>query len=203
DGHSAGGRIYGYRSVDDGDYKRRVVVEDEAAIVREIFERYVAGEPVKAIARDLNARKVPPPGAAWNGRARRALGWVNTTISGAHSKASGILRNPIYAGRCVWNKRKGKKVPGTAQRIQHRRPDSEWIEYADESLRIVTDELWNAAQARLSASRKGSNGKGRPARYLLSGVLKCACCGGSYVMANDRNYRCSSQTNGRESVCTQ
>ena len=202
-GYSAGGRIYGYTSVEDGDYRRRVVDEEQAAIVREIFERYAAGEGAKTIARDLNARGIPSPGSYWNNRVRRADGWVHTTLAGAHTKASGILRNPIYTGRHTWNKRKGKKRPGTAQRVQTRRPDAEWIESYDESLRVVPDDLWNGVQARLQASRRGSSGRGRPNRYLLSGVLKCASCGGSYVMANDRNYRCSSHTNGRDSICGQ
>lgn len=203
DGNSAGGRIFGYTSVEHGEYRRRVLHDEQAEIVREIFERYVGGESSKAIARDLNRRGVPSPGSYWNNKTRRSLGWTHTTLTGAHTKATGILRNPIYTGRHTWNKRKGKKVPGTAQRIQQRRPDSEWIEVQDDTLRIIPDALYEAAQKRLEASRRGSNGRGRPARYLLSGVLKCGCCGASYVMANDRNYRCSSQTNGRESVCDQ
>lgn len=203
-GHSAGGRVYGYRSVQDGDYRRRVVDEDQAAIVREIFERFAAGEGAKTIARDLNARGVPSPGSYWNNRKRRAIGWVNTTLCGSHAQASGILRNPIYTGRHTWNKRKGKKVPGTGMRIQKRRPEADWLEFHDESLRIVSDDLWNRVQARLEKSReKGKLNGGRPARYPLSGLLTCASCGGHYVLRNGRAYCCSSHTNGRASMCTQ
>lgn len=203
-GHSAGGRVYGYSSVSDGDYRRRVIDEEQAAIVREIFERFAAGEGAKTIARDLNARRVPSPGSYWNNRKRRAIGWVNTTLCGSHTQASGILRNPIYTGRCTWNKRKGKKVPGTGARIQKRRPDAEWLEYQDESLRIVSDEVWNRVQVRLAKSRENAklNG-GRPARYLLSGLLTCASCGGHYVLRNGRAYCCGSHTNGRDSMCQQ
>jgi site-specific DNA recombinase len=194
----------GYRSVAHGDYKRRVVDEAEAVVVREIFERYAVGEAAKRIVRDLNVRGVPSPGSAWKNRVRRGAGWVNTTITGVHSKASGILRNPIYTGLHTWNKRKGRKVPGTSQRIQKRRPNKEWIEVRDDSLRIVSDDLWKRVQVRLEAHRWRVPAKGgRPARYVLSVVLKCASCGGSYVMANERNYRCSSHTNGRDILCTQ
>ena len=206
DGHSAGGKIYGYSSIEDGDYRRRIVDEEQAAIVREIFERYAAGEGVKSIARDLNERRIPSPGSYWNNKKRRAVGWVHTTLCGSHSKASGILRNPIYAGRCTWNKRKGKKVPGTGQRIQQRRPEVEWVEFQDESLRIVSDTVWNKVQARLMQSRlnaHANNKGGRPPRYLLSGLLTCASCGGSYVLRNGRAYCCSSHTNGRNSLCEQ
>lgn len=180
-----------------------MIDDEQAEVVSEIFERFAAGESAKTIARELNERGIPSPGSYWN--RERTNGWVHTTICGAHTKASGILRNPIYAGRVNWNKRKGKKVPGTSRRVQTRRPDDEWIEVCDESLRIVTDELFDRVQAQLEANRKrhGRDGRGRPNRYLLSGVLKCASCGASYVMANDRNYRCSSQTNGRASICEQ
>lgn len=205
-GHSAGGRIYGYGSEQDGDYKQRVIKPEQAKYVREIFKRYAAGEGGKTITRDLNERGVPSPGSFWNNRQRRCIGWTHTTLLGSYTKASGILRNSIYTGRVTWNKRKGKKVPGTARRIQIRRPDSEWIEYRDESLRIVSDEIWERVQARLMKSRHtahANNKGGRPSRYLLSGLMTCASCGGHYVLRNGRSYCCSSHTNGRDSLCSQ
>ncbi len=205
-GHSAGGRIYGYTSEQQGDYVGRIVAPDQASVVIEIFERYAKGESSKVIARGLNARSIPSPGSFWNLKKRRAVGWSHTTLLGSKSKASGILRNPIYTGRVVWNKRRGKKVPGTGRRVQKLRPEAEWIESRDEALRIVPDELFQRVQKRLkiAASRSHPNNKGgRPARYLLSGLMTCASCGGHYVVANTRAYTCSSQTNGRDPLCAQ
>ena len=206
EGHAAGGRTYGYGLVPDGDYKRRVVDQAQAEIVREIFERYANGESAKTIVRSLNERRVPSPGAAWKSLKRRAVGWSHTTVLGSYAHASGILRNSIYVGRTTWNKVKGKKVPGTDRRIQKRRPESEWIEYHDERLRIVSEELWLAVQARLATARRrnhATNLRGRPARHLLTGFLVCGVCGAAYVVRNGRHYTCSSQTNGRDSFCTQ
>lgn len=203
DGHSAGGRVYGYRSVEDGDYKRRVIESEQAEVVREIFERYAAGEGAKRIARDLNERGIPSPGSYWKRRVRRADGWMHTTILGSYTKATGILRNPIYRGCVTWNRRKAKKVPGTAQRIMRKRPDGEWMEYQDESLRIVSDATWKNVQERLRAARARAhhrNKGGRPARYLLSGLMTCGSCGGHYVLRDGRAYACSSTSNGRDSL---
>ena len=125
---------------------------------------------------------------------------------GSHSKASGILRNPTYTGVATWNKRAGKKVPGTGRRIQKHRPESEWIEYRDESLRIVSDDLWHRVQGRLRAARARAhttNLRGRPARHLLSGLLVCDCCGAHYTVRNAKAYTCSSSSNGRDVLCTQ
>jgi len=43
----------------------------------------------------------------------------------------------------------------------------------------------------------------RPPRYLFSGLLKCASCGGNYSIRNGKHYACSSQSNGRNSLCDQ
>ena len=56
--------------------------DEEAPIVRELFERYVAGASLSSMAAELNARAVP--------RRRGAL-W---TVSGLVS----TIRNPVYAG---------------------------------------------------------------------------------------------------------
>jgi site-specific DNA recombinase len=200
DGYSAGGRIYGYSSVADGDYRKRVVNEAEAAIVREIFERYAKGEATKAIAHDLNRRGVPSPGASWT-RTDRMPGWVHTTICGAATKQDGIVRNSIYVGRAAWNKRAGKRVPGTGRRVQRARSLSEWIVREDETLRIVSDGVWNRVQARLSERKQHQPMGGKPPRYMLSGLLKCGCCGSSYTMRNNRNYGCAGYIRGLD--CTQ
>ena len=203
-GHSAGGRIYGYSSVQDGEYRKRVIDADQAEVVKEIFERYVNGESAKTIARCLNERGIPSPGSFY--KKPRSKGWPHTTILGSATKGGGILRNPIYKGTVTWNKRAGKKRPGTGKRVQKLRPESEWVQYQDSDLRIVSDELWHKAQQRLKAATTRANGaivRGRPPRYLLTGLLKCESCGSSYVVRNGRSYCCSSQANGRDTFCDQ
>ncbi len=205
-GHSAGGKIYGYSSKQDGDYRKKVIDTEQAPVVREIFERYADGESAKTIVRSFNERGVPSPGSYWKNVKRRSLGWSHTTLLGSHTKATGILRNPIYKGTDTWNKRISKKRPGTGKRIQKRRPDSEWIGVQDESLRIVSDKLFDRVQERLRAARARTspeNRVGRPPRYLLSGLLICASCGSHYIVRNGKDYGCSSQGNGRDVFCDQ
>ena len=206
EGHSAGGKIYGYSSEQDGEYWKKVIDDEQAPVVKEIFERYANGESAKNIVRDFNGRGVPSPGSYWKNVKRRSIGWSHTTLLGSHTKATGILRNPIYKGLVTWNKRRGKKVPGTGRRIQKRRPDSEWIGVQDESVRIVSDELWQCVQNRLRVARAGTspiNKRGRPPRYLLTGLLTCASCGSHYIVRNGKDYGCSSQGNGRDALCDQ
>ena len=125
---------------------------------------------------------------------------------GSHTKATGILRNRIYKGVDTWNKRAGKKRPGTGKRVQRLRPESEWIGFSDESIRIVDDELFDRVQTRLRLARARTNPEnrmGRLPKYLFSGLLKCASCGGNYSERNGKHHACSSQSNGRDSLCSQ
>jgi hypothetical protein len=71
-GYNAGGRCYGYSNVEvrEGDRRARVeyaVHAEQAKVVRAIFERYAEGWGLKAIVKDLNAKKVPPPQAGKRG----------------------------------------------------------------------------------------------------------------------------------------
>jgi hypothetical protein len=107
DGRHAGGRAYGYRALPHkpGELES---VEDEAAIVREIFARYIAGETPRAIAHDLNKRGVRPArGRIWNA----------STINGNVSRGGGMILNDLYAGRIVWNKVRMIKHPVTRKRL--------------------------------------------------------------------------------------
>ena len=80
-----GGRAYGYRTLNG----RRVVDPEQAAIVREIFERYAKGESPHAIAIDLNARGVPSPGSTWKRSTRRRGGWAPSAIAGDRKRGVG------------------------------------------------------------------------------------------------------------------
>jgi site-specific DNA recombinase len=85
----AGVRLTGY---DD----KGQVIEDEAAIVRDVFRRFAAGESLKGISRLLDAEGIPT---------RRGGTWNSSTVLS-------ILRNPRYAGRAVY---KGKATGHAGQ----------------------------------------------------------------------------------------
>ena len=102
-----------------------------------------------------------------------------------------ILHRELYRGELVWNKTKKRDQWGRKQ--QRPRPASEWMRQSDATLRIVSNEQWDAAHARLDAARKtylrGTRGElwGRPAtglvgKYLLTGLARCGCCGGGLIV---------------------
>jgi site-specific DNA recombinase len=211
-GFSAGGKCYGYTTelVDPDDpntKKRTVVVPEQAKIVSEIFERYADGESPRCICSDLNRRGVPSPGSTWNRTKRRAKGWANTALVGTAKMYTGILRREQYVGEVVWNRTKWKKVPGTSKRACELRPEAEWIRVSHPDLRIVDDLLWQKTQARLRAARAKSHPntlakRGRPSKYLLSGLMICGECGANYIMQDTRAYGCSGHTSGGKHLCS-
>jgi len=75
--HSGGGtRAYGYEP------DRLTIREDEAVVVREGARRVLAGEPIRAITRDLNSRGVPTAtGKQWTATTLKRL-LVSGRISG-------------------------------------------------------------------------------------------------------------------------
>jgi len=82
-------------------------------------------------------------------------------------------------------------------RLFKMRPRSEWISYADESLRIVSDELWERAQRRTQPAKEDTRLRtgGKP-RYLLSGLLRCGVCDAHYTITDAVSYGCSSYHDG-------
>lgn len=181
-GASAGGLPYGYRrGAAAGD---RVVDQAQAEVVRRIFREYAAGATPRAIAAGLNRDGVPPA---------RGPSWAMTAIHGDVRRGIGILVNPIYVGRPIWNRSRFVKHPDTGRRVRVERPEAEWIRQDVPALAIVDEALWQRVQARLrGASRDtGTGGAGRPPRHLLSGLLRCGDCGGPLVVVDRYSYACS------------
>jgi site-specific DNA recombinase len=129
---------------------------------------------------------------------------------------TGILNNELYVGRYVWNRSAGKKRPGSAKRAQFQRPTSEHVVVDAPGLRIVPQELWDKAKARQrrQTERVGiyvrdglavakARGIGRSARYVFSGLLKCAVCGANFTVSGPaQSYVCASHTNGGKHACS-
>jgi site-specific DNA recombinase len=181
-GHVAGGKVYGYRNVDiahvagDGrkarDHVERAIVPAEAAIIRRIFQEIAEGRGFSRIAKGLNAEAVPCPA--------RGRGWATSGVREL------VLRD-LYRGRIVWGKTRWVDRGGT--KVKQDVPASEWLTLERLELRIVDEDLWRAAHARLDRTRaeyrRLTDGRlvGRAASstrmpYLLSTLLECSLCGG-------------------------
>ena len=183
-GRSGGGLCYGYKVAAERDAAGnpipggREIDASEAEVVRRIFREYAAGlSPTRTSPRRLNAEGVPGPG----GRP-----WGDTTIRGHALRGTGLLHNELYVGRLVWNRQRYVKDPRTGRRVARLNPERAWIIQEVPELRIVDDELWQAVQARLTATRQSPGvakaitsafWKQRRPRHLLTGLAQCGVCG--------------------------
>jgi len=217
-GNNCGGRNYGYRHVpvehptDKDEYGRpkilavrRVIDEAQARWVRQIFEWYAGGKSPRQIAEELNQLKVPSPGASYRRRrpCARYGTWAASVLHGELHRATGILTNPIYIGRLIWNRREWLLNPETKRKLPKLRPESEWIETDQPHLRIIPQALWLKVQERRKAAANGrfDKHKSRSPKYLLSGLLKCAECESSFVMQSYYQYGCAGHKDRGGSVC--
>ena len=220
-GKIGGGNAYGYRVVKTLDASgepirgEREIVEEQAEIVRRIFREYVTGKGPQKIAADLNREGIPSPSG------KR---WSDTTIRGNRAVSSGILNCELYIGVIRWNRQRQMKNPETGRRVLRLNPESEWIRTDVPALRIVPQMLWDAAKARQDeltglyskqiegahegirrsvAANGNLNATHRP-RTLLSGLLFCGCCGGSYARRGQDRYACTNHmlSNGCDNAHT-
>ena len=125
---------------------------DKAPIVLEIFTRYATtSDGIRALATDLNLRRVPPPQRTHQ---RKAPLWYAATISR-------ILRNPAYLGKRLWNRTSYAKfyrptpegISPKGERGRQPNPPDQWFE-SDAYEPLISPALWHAVQARLERRRR-------------------------------------------------
>ena len=164
-------RIFGY--VKDGG--RLVIDEEQAAMVRELFELYATDQysmkQIECIFWERGYR---------NHNGKRI----------AHTTMSNMIANPKYKGYYVGNK---VKVIDMFTKKQKFLPPEEWVMFKDESGEIVpaivSEELWDTANAILK--RRSDDVKSRQGicnhANLLTGKLYCTHCGAAYYRRESKD----------------
>ena len=156
--------VFGYDKIPDERYTLKIN-EEEAKIVKEIFESYVyKGIGTTKIAWNLNDRGI---------RTKKTKSkWVQTSIVR-------MLKNPIYTGR-VTNKKSEVTdfITGTRKEL----PEEEWIIVEKPEMRIISDELFNRAQELLEqrSNEFKLNNKREKTEYVFSTLIYCKHCGYSF-----------------------
>ena len=169
-----GGLPYGYRIGDDG---RPEVVEEQAEVVRRIFDMYVnEGMGSPSIAVRLTDEEVPTQ----TGK----LLWRQSYI---HY----VLANATYTGTWVYGKERHISTEdGTKSYDQ---PRDTWIEVPVPPL--VDEETWGRAQ-KLKKQRSRTAGRNTKVLYMLQHLLKCGECGHNFHAKS--TWRTTNVRNGKK-----
>jgi len=159
----------------------------EVAIINRIVLETASRKSPRKIAFDLTRDGVPSPsGGAWT---------FQTIIK--------ILQNTLYVGVYVRNRVCKIRNPNTGKRVPRPAPVDDLVTVDMPHMRIVDQELWDAAQRvlRERAHKYGVKRKERPTvtrlMHPFMGLFRCAECGGGMVTCGrgreegDRYLRCS------------
>lgn len=150
---------------DEKNKNRLIVNNDEAKIVKKIFQMYNKGETMSEIARKLKDDRIYCP--SYNGFEKNKngeYGWTYSTISK-------ILKNKAYLGHTEYGKvinlsYKSKKVKQV--------PRSEWKITYNTHKAIISQELFDSVQSRINLNQKA---KSYTHKWILNGIIKCKECG--------------------------
>ena len=197
-GYNAGGRLYGYRSVREFDPggvidrktgqpkllgARLEIHLEQAEVVKVIFELYLAGLSCRDIACQLNTRGTEPPhNSRQLARGAGKAAWLPNTIYL-------LLQNAKYAGDWSFNRMGWAVNPQTKQRRRIAKKPDEWQQNYQPHLTIIDKESFWAVQKKVLERKNGPSKRrtGAPSSFLLSGLMRCHECGGSYVVVNGTN----------------
>ncbi len=148
-----------------------------------IFDEYIGGAGIGAIAERLNLDCIPSPSGHDPARIRH-----RASANGAWGKSAvrAILQNPKYTGKSVWNRQRRDEelldVDDVAAGYQSRmkwNPREEWVWSSEETHEaIVSPETFAAAASQRAGHQRSAVVKPRRHRtYCLSSLVVCGVCG--------------------------
>ncbi|NTW70690.1 MAG: recombinase family protein [Eubacteriaceae bacterium] len=187
----------GFLGYDKDNEGNLVINEDQAVIVRRIFQDYLSGIGVHKIAKELNDTSVPT---------MRGGRWHKTTVLT-------ILKNEKYKGDALLQKTFRKNHLSKCPTINRGEVDSFYIERNHPA--IIEREFWEAVQLEidLRGKARGLNNEDKEKyqnRYPLSGMLFCSKCGAylrRVTSTNKKTYgriewTCSNYINNGKKACS-
>ncbi len=184
----------------DAEVREWGAIESEAAIVRQVFERYTVLNGFAAVAEWLNEHGIPPPAA---GNPKRRHPAAKSTSPRWHPASVGyLIRNPAYRG--AYPAMGGRFVIAAPGADTSDWPDAEIVERGDFPV-IVPPDLWHRAQAvrrtRRQTTRKWQTDRDRAG--LFQGRITCGRCGLRYRIRRGRGRRVAYYCRGRDKITVQ
>lgn len=166
---TAGAPPFGYRR----EAGKLVVDEQEAPVVRLIYELFDEHKRLKGVARILTQRGY---------RTRAGRNFSDTTLER-------LILNPTNKGQNRVNyTRRSDTTKGTVLK-----PESEWV--WRECPAIVPADIWDRCNAELEGRRAGARPPSKKTVHLFAGYAHCACGEKMYVRNKSTKYVCEACRN--------
>jgi hypothetical protein len=162
---------FGYYREGKKDTAKMLIDEQEAQVVKRIFNWYARGddEGKPLSLRQIAFRLIELGESTPHFKKNAARYWIPATLHG-------ILTNEIYTGVTYYCKTKVVKVKGKKRRVKN--PPEQWIKIDVPELAIIDKVTFDLAQQRAEINRQLAT-RNRKSEYLLSGFFRCGACGGS------------------------
>lgn len=165
------GKLWGYNQKDG----ELTINEDEAKVVRRIFELYISGLGCRGIRKKLTEEGY---------LTRNATEFAETTIKR-------MIKNEKYKGTVIFNKQ--HKDFNTKKIIQN--PPSEWITHENRIPAIIDPVIWEEANRIMKQRSKKAGGGNRidqkigynKSKHPLGGKIICGECGKVYYRSHVKN----------------
>lgn len=166
--------LYGYELIKTarGESNRRVIIEEEAEVIRRIFDMCINGIGIRTITQILIDEGIP----------RRKIIDKKTGLykfpNWGTSTVEYILTNPTYYGCVVFN---GSRTKKARKKVKNLKEERVIIEVGKEKVEpIITKEIYDKAQISLHARKTyyGNSGRKVPERKqstIYSMKLRCSC----------------------------
>ena len=152
-----------------------VVKEDEAEIVKKIFDKFVNGDSIRCITLWLNSLGIK---TKRNGKfSDRAVLW--------------ILNNPTYIGYIRW----------TEDGMQRNFNNPDTIKKKSTHPSIIKNEIWEKTQKKLKSNNEiyGHRKQKVKHEHWLRGLIRCDNCG-EMLVKNGKAFQCTGYTHARCNV---
>ncbi|MGM1350976.1 recombinase family protein [Bacillus cereus group sp. BceL302] len=147
---------YGYNR----ENQKLIINEEEAKVVRDIYNWYNSGWGFKRITNELNRLGIKPKSKDI---------WQMTSVQR-------IIRSPIYKGTFILNQYTSVKVGGKKKQI--RNPQEKWFVFPNHHSNIVDEETWDQANQKDITANKTKITAWNEFRNLA----KCGVCGSNMTI---------------------
>ena len=159
-----------------------VIIEEQAKIIRRIFNLYLSGYGIKAIAGILNSEGVKSQGYYQEKVLGKKIGSKNPEIAyrflWENTKVKRILENEFYCGTVVCHQSSTSKI----DHVRKKMPPEKQFRHENMVPAIVDRETWEQVQTLMKdkCKRNVRAASGKPF-HRYTGLITCIECGSRFI----------------------